>query len=126
MRSIAIVKVGGDLSKSRIRGAIAPEEIISPSGTTFIDADPPEGFSVRNFHIQTAKLAPLSDVIVYGEDGANEKDVLELADGIARAQNEWRRKFDPGQENSLFNTFILKSEFYIRVPVLVNSPVFGM
>ncbi|KAL2380039.1 hypothetical protein RJZ90_004863 [Blastomyces dermatitidis] len=108
LRSIAIVKAGGDLSRSRIKGAIAPEEILSQSGTTFIDADPPEGFSVRNFHIQTAKLAPLSDIIVYGEDGANGSDLLELADGIARAQKEWRRRFDPGQENSLFNTFILQ------------------
>ncbi|EGE84658.1 Pps1 dual specificity phosphatase [Blastomyces dermatitidis ATCC 18188] len=111
LRSIAIVKAGGDLSRSRIKGAIAPEEILSQSGTTFIDADPPEGFSVRNFHIQTAKLAPLSDIIVYGEDGANGSDLLELADGIARAQKEWRRRFDPGQENSLFNTFILQSSF---------------
>ncbi|OAX81615.1 hypothetical protein ACJ72_04047 [Emergomyces africanus] len=111
LRSIAIVKAGGDLSRSRIKGALAPEEILSSSGTTFIDADPSEGFSVRNFHIQTAKLAPLSDIIVYGEDGADKKDLVELAYGVASAQNEWRRRCDPGQENPLFNTFILNSSF---------------
>ncbi|KAG5300912.1 pps1 dual specificty phosphatase [Histoplasma ohiense] len=111
LRSITIVKAGGDLSKARIKGAIAPEEILSPSGTSFIDADPPEGFSVRNFHIQTAKLAPLSDIIVYGEDGTKEKYLFRLARGIIRAQREWRRKFDPGKEYPKFNTFILQSPF---------------
>ncbi|ODH53072.1 hypothetical protein GX48_00606 [Paracoccidioides brasiliensis] len=111
LRSIAIVKVGGDPSKSRIKGAISPQEILAPSGTTFLDADPPEGFSVRNFHIQTAKLAPLSDIIVYGDGEADGKEVLEVAGNIAKAQREWRRKFDPGQENTMFNTFLLKSSF---------------
>ncbi|KAK2799799.1 tyrosine/serine/threonine protein phosphatase pps1 [Onygenales sp. PD_10] len=111
LRSIAVVKAGGDLSKSRIKGAIAPQEILAQTGSSFLDADPPEGFSVRNFQIQTAKLAPLSDIIVYGDDDATETDVFEVTDGIAKAQREWRRRFDPGQETPLFNTFVLDSTF---------------
>ncbi|PGH14109.1 hypothetical protein AJ79_03226 [Helicocarpus griseus UAMH5409] len=111
LRFTAIVKVGGNLSKSRIKGAIAPQEILSKSGTSFLEADPPEGFSVRNFQIQTAKLAPLSDIVVYGEDDVDQKEVLQVANGIANAQKEWRKNFDPGQDVSLFNTFVLESTF---------------
>ncbi|KAG7192600.1 tyrosine/serine/threonine protein phosphatase pps1 [Scheffersomyces spartinae] len=34
----------------------------------FINLDPERGVSLRNFHIQVAKLATLSDFIVYGKD----------------------------------------------------------
>ena len=109
LRGITVVKYGGDLSKSRIKGAVGPDEILDRS--SFIDADPTKGFSVRSFHIQTAKIAPLSDIVVYGEDGTKQEDILSLALEIATAQREWRKRFDPGQESQLFNTFILSGSF---------------
>ena len=109
LRGITVVKYGGDLSRSRIKGAVAPEEILDRS--SFIDADPTEGFSVRSFNIQTAKMAPLSDIVVYGEEGTKQEDILSLALEIATAQREWRKRFDPGQESQLFNTFILSGSF---------------
>ncbi|WEW60941.1 tyrosine/serine/threonine protein phosphatase pps1 [Emydomyces testavorans] len=108
LRSIIIVKVGEDLTSSRIKGAVAPSEIIT--GSTFLEADPPVGFSVRNFHIQTAKLAPVSDIVVYGDDGVNPAQLLSLAQQISSAQETWRQKFDPGEELRLVNTFTLSSQ----------------
>ncbi|PGH26976.1 hypothetical protein AJ80_01360 [Polytolypa hystricis UAMH7299] len=129
LREITVVKVGGDLSRSRIKGAVAPQEIITPSGATFFEADPPEGFSVRNFHIQPAKLAPLSDIIVYGEDGTDESEIFAFAAKVAMAQRDWRRKYDPGQETQLFNTFVLSTpfqEFHNRHPELVSVDAQGV
>jgi dual specificity MAP kinase phosphatase len=111
------VKYGGNLTKSRIKGAVAPDEILSKSA--FIDADPQEGFSVRNFHIQVAKLAPLSDIVVYGEDGIKGADLLSLALEISNAQKEWRMRFDPGQETPLFNTFALSGMLSPRTAAAV-------
>lgn len=107
LRNIIIVKVGGELTGSRIKGAVAPNEILC--GSTFLEADPPMGFSVRNFHIQTAKLAPVSDIIVYGEDGVKPAQLLSLAKQVSSAQESWRQRFDPGEELRLANTFILSS-----------------
>ncbi|KAF3483175.1 pps1 dual specificity phosphatase [Arthroderma uncinatum] len=109
LRSITLVKVGGDLTKSKIRGAVAPDEILA--GSSFIDADPTEGFSVRNFHIQAAKLAAISDIIVYGDDDVSEESILSVAVDISTAQEEWMRRYDPGQESRLFNTFVVSTSF---------------
>lgn len=105
------MKAGGDLTTSRLKGAVSPGEVLAPSGTEFPLADPPEGFSVRNFQIQTAKLSSLSDIVVYGEDGIDEMELIALAERFAIAQQDWRLKYDPGQETPLFNTFILSSKF---------------
>ena len=109
-RSITIVKLGGDLTKARIKGAVSPSEVISPS-SHFLMADPPEGFSVRNFQIQTAKLATLSDIVIYGEDGHSQSEMLALAEDFAMAQHEWRLKNDPAYERPAYNTFVLTSKF---------------
>ncbi|KAJ5897854.1 hypothetical protein N7504_008142 [Penicillium tannophilum] len=109
-RGITIVKLGGDLSKARIQGAVAPHEVISAT-SRFLMADPPEGFSVRNFQIQTAKLAPLSDIVVYGEDGVDRAELLAVAEEFTNAQAAWRFKHDPMQERKPYNTFVLTSSF---------------
>lgn len=108
-RGITIVKVGGDLTGSRLKGAVAPNEVLASSGLEFLSPDPQEGFSVRNFQIQTAKLAALSDVIVYGDDGADQNDILDIAARITTAQHDWKTKNDPNRLVPAFNTFILTS-----------------
>lgn len=113
LRTITIVKVGGDLTKARIKGAVSPQEILTSLGSTFLDADPPAGFSVRNFQIQTAKLAPLSDIVVYGENGVEDSEVSEVARQISLAQMEWKQQYDPNLETPMYNTFILSSKFSI-------------
>ncbi|KAJ5098428.1 hypothetical protein N7532_005429 [Penicillium argentinense] len=109
-RGITVVKLGGDLTKARIKGAISADEVLSPA-LRFLMADPPEGFSVRNFQIQTAKLAAMSDIIVYGEDGASKSELLALAEDFATAQQAWRLKHDPTQERPTYNTFVVTSTF---------------
>lgn len=114
LRGITIVKVGGDLSHSRLKGAIAPDELLLVTNTgaevaTFLDVDPREGFSVRNFQIQAAKLATASDIIVYGDDKTPKEDVKQLATVIARAQRAWREKDkEAGVERPRFSTFVLR------------------
>ncbi|RAH55108.1 hypothetical protein BO85DRAFT_441003 [Aspergillus piperis CBS 112811] len=121
-RGITIVKVGGNLSSCRIKGAVAPEEVLAPSGVEFLAVDPREGFSVRNFQIQTAKLAPLSDIIVYGENSATQQQILDIARRMATAQHNWRIKNDPDRNFPAYNTFVLDcpfSEVEKRAPHLV-------
>ncbi|KAH6679826.1 hypothetical protein B0J14DRAFT_307577 [Halenospora varia] len=111
LRGITIVKAGGDLSCSRLKGALAPEEFLqqSPTGTIFREIDPKEGFSVRNFQIQAAKFAMVSDIIIYGED---ESEVLSLAQDVVAAQQTWREAHEEkGQEIPQYNTFVCVSPF---------------
>ncbi|KAK0390059.1 hypothetical protein NLU13_3632 [Sarocladium strictum] len=110
LRSVTLVKADGDLSKARLKGAIAPEEILRyDPNPGFID-DPRDGFSVRNFHIQPAKVALVSDIIVYGE-------VAELAHKVAwdivAAQRAWREgQIIDGQIGlPRYNTFVCTSSF---------------
>ncbi|KAJ5159968.1 uncharacterized protein N7482_006972 [Penicillium canariense] len=109
-RGITVVKLGGDLTRARVKGAVCAHEVITPSAR-FLISDPPEGFSVRNFQIQTAKLAALSDIIVYAEDGASRSQMLALAEDFATAQQAWRLKNDPTQERPAYNTFVLTTSF---------------
>ncbi|KAI0121453.1 hypothetical protein F4776DRAFT_655595 [Hypoxylon sp. NC0597] len=106
LRGITLVKADGELSAARLKGAIAPNEFLQPgSDGEFIEVDPKEGFSVRNFQIQAAKTAITSDIIVYGEDA---NLVRKLGWEISLAQNKWRRK----HENiPRYNTFICISPF---------------
>ncbi|KAI1845425.1 hypothetical protein JX265_005286 [Neoarthrinium moseri] len=112
LRGITVVKADGDLSVSRIKGAIAPAEILqSGSLGEFLEVDPREGFSVRNFQIQPAKSAMTSDMVVYGEDSAL---VRKVGWELASAQVRWREKHeDQGHAVPTYNTFICTSPFRI-------------
>lgn len=118
LRSITIVKAGGDLSHSRLKGAVAPEEILLTTKTgqdvaQFVDADPRDGFCVRNFHIQTAKMATVSDIVVYGDEKTSEEEIKRLANRIARAQRAWRnRDKDADKDHPVFSTFVLSGSSY--------------
>lgn len=111
LRGISIVKADGDLNISRLKGAIAPHEFLQLGGAAaeFLEVDPREGFSVRNFQIQAAKAAMTSDIIVYGDDDVV---VRKLGWDIAAAQQRWRDKHE-AQRHRLptYNTFICTSPF---------------
>lgn len=110
LRGITLVKADGDLNTSRLKGAIAPDELLqSGSSAEFLDIDPREGFSVRNFQIQAAKSAMTSDVIVYGDD---DDLVRKIGWDVTAAQQRWREKHEI-QGNSLphYNTFICIGKF---------------
>ena len=110
LRAITLVKADGDLTCSRLKGAVAPAEFLQRGSLPeFLEADPRDGFSVRNFHIQTAKVARTSDIIVYGDDMAQ---VRKLAWDIAAAQDRYRETHYAEGDGSLdFNTFICTSSF---------------
>ncbi|KAI1780582.1 hypothetical protein F4818DRAFT_435782 [Hypoxylon cercidicola] len=106
LRGVSVVKADGELSVARLKGAIAPSEFMQPgSDGEFIEVDPKEGFSVRNFQIQAAKTAITSDIIVYGEDAGV---VRKVGWEIASAQAKWRRKHDTIPR---YNTFICINPF---------------
>ncbi|KAF1990872.1 dual specificity protein phosphatase PPS1 [Aulographum hederae CBS 113979] len=117
IRGITVVKAGGDLSASKLKGAISPEDILCPHSKTeetvaFQEIDPREGFSVRNFQIQACKLATCSDIIVYGDDDTPKKEVTQLARKIARAQLAWKDRNAIGcEEMQVFNTFVVSDSF---------------
>lgn len=123
-RGITIIKADGDLTKSRLKGALAPDELLSPDNgqdTTFLDVDPREGFSVRNFHIQAAKVAVMSDLVVYGDEDTPENGVRDVAKRFASAQSAWRKKhISSGQEIPRFETFIVSSKSYEALVFLLQ------
>jgi len=115
LRSITIIKAGGDLTRSRIKGAIAPDEILNLSesaGTGFLDCDPRDGFSVRNFHIQTAKMAVVSDIVVYGDQNTDHRIIQCVAERTAAVQKRWRKDLENlGQCPETYHTFVLTCPF---------------
>ena len=110
------MKVGGDITRSRLKGAIIADEILDlddARDVRFLDIDPRDGFSVRNFQIQATKMAMVSDIVVYGDDTAEEDEVHELAEKIAIAQNTWRVSNGNGDGDApIYNTFILSSKHW--------------
>ena len=114
LRGITIVKADGDLTRSRLKGALAPDELLPPDNgedAVFLDIDPREGFSVRNFHIQTAKLAMMSDIVVYGDEHTHDNELHNVAKRMANAQIACREEHSSsGLEIPRFETFIMSSK----------------
>ncbi|KEY64423.1 hypothetical protein S7711_05242 [Stachybotrys chartarum IBT 7711] len=110
LRAVTLVKADGELHIARLKGAIAPEELIQPnSAPAFIDPDPRDGFSVRNFHIQPTKIALTSDIIVYGDDL---QAARKLAWDMAAARQQWvESQIASGGSCPLYSTFVCTSPF---------------
>ena len=111
------MKVGGNLGHSKLKGAVAAEELLAAperpdEEAMFHNIDPPNGFSVRNFQIQACKIATVSDIIVYGDDSTPMQEVKELAQIFSQAQVLWRDEVDPvGNESEEYNTFAVTEPF---------------
>lgn len=104
----------GDLSKSKLKGAVGADELLSPLGrenSIFLEIDPKDGFSVRNFHIQAAKMARVSDIVVYGDEESTLGEIHGVAKRIATAQRAWLEQTSPKERDApMFNTFVVSSE----------------
>lgn len=114
IRSITVVKTNGNLTTSKLKGAIAPEEILDSASEgphTFLECDPKDGFSVRNFQIQACKLAMVSDIIVYGDHKTHPNDTIALARKISEAQRQYEAT--NGFPRCSFNTFMLSGDFSV-------------
>lgn len=128
LRGITLVKTDGDLTVSRLKGAISPHEFLCSASTpAFQDVDPKDGFSVRNFQIQSAKSAMTSDIVVYGHDLSGTR---KLAWNVAAAQERWRDKHSTqGHPIPTYNTFVCVSpfdEFEKNYPELVAVDSTGL
>lgn len=115
LRSITIVKAGGDLRRSLLKGALSPDEVLSSEAgkdSAFLDIEPKIGFSVRNFHIQAAKIARVSDIVVYGSDGDTDPSVQNLAKRIAQAQRAWAaQNVTRNRDAPKFHTLVVSSKW---------------
>lgn len=115
-RGTLIVKVGRDINSSKLKGAIIPEEILPLNTQTpgFLCVDPREGFNVRNFHIQVAKFAGLSDIVVYGDDDTDPVEVMRVAKRISAAQLYHRAQCQgTTREFPIYSTFVVESAFSV-------------
>lgn len=125
-RGITIIKAGGNLDKARLKGALCPEEVLDirlGRDPSFIEVDPKEGFSIRNFQIQASKMCVVSDIVIYGDSHTHKDDVLRLAQKFSVAQTGWRTKSsnDDDHDAPVFNTFVLSSEFPKMRPQLIGD-----
>jgi dual specificity MAP kinase phosphatase len=90
--------------------------------TGFLDVDPRDGFSVRNFQIQAAKMALVSDIVVYGDENARQNDILALARIISAAQTSYRTKNElMSRHQPIFSTFLVTSTLTFFFFSLVSS-----
>ena len=122
------MKADGDLTRSKLKGALAPDELLAPDNgeeAVFLDVDPKEGFSVRNFQIQATKVALMSDIVVYGDEDTLDSEVNDVAKRIASAQRAWREKHSSsGQELPGFETFIVSGRWHGRLECIVRQREF--
>ena len=78
------------------------------SPVSFLEIDPKDGFSVRNFQIQACKMATVSDIVVYGDGNTSREEVMKLAKTISQAQEAWKEKqADCGCETNKVHTFVV-------------------
>jgi dual specificity MAP kinase phosphatase len=120
-RGLTVVHVPapfGCYRPGRLIGAVNHTEILGRlRDGHFTDPDPIKGICLRNFHIQTPKMALLSDIVVYSPRGGQCKEVLEVAERIAQAQRLVRMKHCANQQGMpLYNTFVVNGMFFIVFP----------
>jgi dual specificity MAP kinase phosphatase len=112
-RGLTVVHVPapfGCYRPGRLIGAVNHTEILGRSTRDghFTDPDPIKGICLRNFHIQTPKMALLSDIVVYSPRGGQSKEVLDVAERIAHAQRLIRLKHSANQQGvPIYNTFVV-------------------
>ncbi|CAG8620606.1 13292_t:CDS:2 [Dentiscutata erythropus] len=99
-RGVTVVQAE-EMSRSQLVGSVLPTDILDYgdpddpeddcSVRGFLKITDSEGINLRNFKIQVAKYATISDIIVYGENGLNE-NVLNIAKRMAWAQQNFREE----------------------------------
>nr|CAG8550662.1 4254_t:CDS:2 [Entrophospora candida] len=93
--------------RSQLIGSVFPKGSNYIRG--FLKVADGEGINLRNFKIQVAKYATISDIIVYGEDGLNE-NVLKVAKQVAWAQQILREQRSIGIN---YETFVILDPFSV-------------
>lgn len=82
-----------DFEEEPFETACSTNEPLNPSYflPQFIDPDPPDGISLRNFQIQVAKWATISDIVLYVSDESERENLFEFAHLISLAQLAYRK-----------------------------------
>ena len=97
-----------------MKGAVSTDELLdlkNGKDASFLEVDPRDGFSVRNFQIQAAKMATVSDVVLYAAAETKVEEIHDLAKKFATAQSTCRVKNGNGDDHvPIFNTFIMSSK----------------
>ncbi|KAK9473062.1 uncharacterized protein V1510DRAFT_415930 [Dipodascopsis tothii] len=109
-RKITLVKVG-NMNLCKLVGSVSPREILPDSlsdSPGFLDLSPTEGVGLRNFHIQIAKIATVSDIVVYSRRGELTEGLMGVAQRIAAAQREHAAQH-PGVAE--YSTFVVTDPF---------------
>ncbi|KAK6458463.1 protein phosphatase S phase [Scheffersomyces xylosifermentans] len=75
----------------------------------FLDLDPDRGISLRNFHIQVAKLSTCSDFILYGKNSSNPEVDVSMARVLWLAQRY--EAFLKHNNQPQYNIFVLEDDF---------------
>lgn len=88
----------------------------------FLFLDPPDGISLRNFQIQVAKWAILSDIIVYCPDEKEANTAIRIAKLISTAQQNLRNTHPHLPEYHTFVNFDSISTFLAVAPHIVSTP----
>ncbi|CAG8564283.1 6719_t:CDS:2, partial [Scutellospora calospora] len=116
-RGVTVVQAEGaeECLRSQLLGSVLPTDILDYGDSNdcsvrgFLKVSDCEGINLRNFKIQVAKYATISDIIVYGENGLNE-NVLNIAKQMAWAQQIF------GEENPNileYEVFVIVEPFSI-------------
>lgn len=130
------MKVGKKNSRGTIIGTTYPEEILNMKADTedismedvhedlsftqylpeFVNIDPVSGISLRNFQIQIAKWATVSDIVLYISDELERDNMV----GFARLISEAQRNFQETHPNvGKFSTCIVEDDIQ---QVLADAP----
>ncbi|CAG8616303.1 7314_t:CDS:2 [Ambispora leptoticha] len=112
-RGVTIVQAEEDSQKSQLVGSVYPSDILNPPNENairgFLNIQEEDVINLRNFKIQVAKYATLSDIVVYGEHGLNDQ-VLQIAKQVAWAQQVMREERPNGIE---YETFVIIDPFTV-------------
>lgn len=104
-RGLLLVKVGPKTPEGTLIGTLYPQEILAKSDTDpdaeqdmlspstylpqFLSLDPTTGISLRNFSIQLAKWATVSDICLYVADERHREHMLHFAHLLSTAQHHF-------------------------------------
>ncbi|KAI5301410.1 tyrosine/serine/threonine protein phosphatase pps1, partial [Ascosphaera atra] len=97
LRSILLVKAGKDYNRSKLKGSVAPEEIVEEdqNGCKFRSIGETNEGRQRRFKAQLQKFARVSDIVVYADDDLRKimKEIVALK--INECQRIYRLSHDP-------------------------------
>lgn len=144
-RGLVVVKVGQKTSRGTIIGTTYPDEILAEKPESdefsledvhtdsykdylpeFINIDPVSGISLRNFQIQIAKWATVSDVVLYVSEESECDNLIGFARLVSQAQISFRDAH-PGLPK--FTTCIVEDniqKFLIDAPHILAIPPDGV